>query len=72
MLVLSRFASETIRLIVPPSDIPTEITVMVIEIRRDKTRLGFQAPKNTIIHREEIWDEIERERLAYDQPTQTE
>lgn len=36
------------------------IDVQVIEIRGDKIRLGFAAPKQVRIHREEIWLDIER------------
>lgn len=38
------------------------IEVMVVEIRGDKVRLGITAPKDVVIHREEIWNEILRER----------
>lgn len=36
------------------------ITVKVIEIRGDKVRLGFEAPKDVDIHRKEIFDTIQK------------
>jgi carbon storage regulator len=31
------------------------ITIMVIEIRGDKVRLGIAAPKTVTVHREEVY-----------------
>ena len=53
MLVLSRKANETIC-------IGLDIRVTVIEVRGDKVRLGFDAPRNIAIHREEIFDAINK------------
>jgi len=53
MLVLSRKKDEKII-------IGDNITVMVIEIRGDKVRLGIEAPKEITVHRQEIYDEIKR------------
>lgn len=47
MLVLSRHTSERIL-------IGDSISIMVIEIRGDKVRLGIEAPKDTPVHREEV------------------
>jgi carbon storage regulator len=55
MLVLSRKKDEKII-------IGDQITVMVIEIRGDKVRLGIEAPKEVSVHREEVYDAIRRER----------
>lgn len=55
MLVLSRKVDEKIV-------INEEITLMVIEIRGDKVRLGIDAPKNMSIHRQEILAKIETEK----------
>lgn len=55
MLVLSRKKDEKIR-------IGDNITLMVVEIRGDKVRLGIDAPKEVSVHREEIYDAIKRER----------
>lgn len=54
MLVLSRKRDEEI-VIDHPSGL---ITVRVMEIRGDKARIGFSAPKEVAIHRREVWDTI--------------
>lgn len=54
MLVLSRKKDEKIV-------IGDNITLMVIEIRGDKVRLGIDAPRDVTVHREEIYDAIKRE-----------
>ena len=54
MLVLSRKKDEKII-------IGDNITLMVIEIRGDKVRLGIEAPKDVTVHREEVYDAIRRE-----------
>ena len=57
MLVLSRKKDEKIM-------IGDDVTLMVIEIRGDKVRLGIDAPKDVAVHREEVFDAIRRERTA--------
>lgn len=57
MLVLSRFRNE--RIIIGRGK--QRITVMVIDIRGDKVRLGVEAPKSVPVHREEIARLIEEE-----------
>jgi carbon storage regulator len=54
MLVLSRKKDEKIV-------IGDKITVMVIEIRGDKVRLGIDAPRDVTVHREEVYEAIKRE-----------
>jgi carbon storage regulator len=54
MLVLSRKKSEEIV-------IDDRISIMVVEIRGDKVRLGIDAPAEIKIHRKEIWLEIQKE-----------
>lgn len=34
------------------------MTVRVVDIRGDKVRLGFEADKETPVHRKEIWDQV--------------
>ena len=53
MLVLSRKKDEKIV-------IGDNITIMVIEIRGDKVRLGVDAPKEVPVHRREVYDAIQR------------
>jgi carbon storage regulator len=55
MLVLSRKQDEKII-------IGDSITLMVISIQGDKVRLGIEAPKHVSIHREEVYQAIQRER----------
>lgn len=54
MLVLSRTLSEVIR-------IGDDIRIVVIKVRGDKVRLGIDAPRTTPVHREEIYQKINRE-----------
>ena len=53
MLVLSRKVGESII-------INDNIIVMVVDVRGDKVRLGFDAPKEVPIHRREVYDAIRR------------
>ena len=60
MLVLSRKKDEKII-------IGDNITLMVIDIRGDKVRLGIQAPDDVTIHREEVYEAIRKAAQAADQ-----
>ena len=53
MLVLSRKKNESIV-------INNDITIVVVEIRGDKVRLGIEAPKEIPVHRREVYDAIKR------------
>lgn len=53
MLILSRKKNESII-------INEDITVVVVEIRGDKVRLGVDAPSDVPAHRREVWDAIKR------------
>jgi carbon storage regulator len=53
MLVLSRKKNESIV-------INDDITIVVVEIRGDKVRLGVEAPKEVPVHRREVFDAIHR------------
>lgn len=53
MLVLSRKKNESII-------INDDITIVVVEIRGDKVRLGVEAPKETPVHRNEVYEAIRR------------
>ena len=53
MLVLSRKKNEVIV-------INDDITITVVEIRGDKVRLGVNAPKETPVHRQEVYEAIRR------------
>jgi carbon storage regulator len=56
MLVLSRKKDESIV-------INNDITIVVVEIRGDKVRLGVEAPKEVPVHRREVFDAIARGQL---------
>ena len=40
--------------------INNDITIVVVEIRGDKVRLGVEAPKEVPVHRREVFDAIKR------------
>ena len=41
--------------------INNNITIVVVDIRGDKVRLGIDAPKEIPVHRQEVFDAIQRE-----------
>ena len=53
MLVLSRKKDEKIV-------IGDNISIMVVEIREDKVRLGIEAPREISVHRREVYEAIKR------------
>lgn len=55
MLVLSRLKNEAIV-------IDGQIRVMIVEVRGDKVRLGIVAPREIEVHREEVYDAIQRDK----------
>ena len=54
MLVLSRLRDESIM-------IGDDIVITVVDIRGDKVRLGIDAPTDIPVHRQEVYDAIQRE-----------
>lgn len=74
MLVLSRRKNESIVIpIVLPArdDHPAQeimIRIVVLEIRGDKVRLGFEAPTDVPVHRLEVYEAIQRKELIADDP----
>ena len=57
MLVLSRHRDESII-------IGDNIVITVVDVRGDKVRLGIDAPTDIPVHRQEVYDAIQRERQA--------
>lgn len=57
MLVLSRQENQRIM-------IGHDIVLTVVQINRDKVRIGIDAPPDVIVHREEIYHAIQRENVA--------
>lgn len=56
MLVLSRQRDESIM-------IGDNIVVTIVDIRGDKVRLGIEAPTEIPVHRQEVYEAIQRENL---------
>ncbi len=56
MLVLTRRPGEFVRVTVPPSSEPTQISVCLVSSTPGRSRLGFLAPRESIIGREELYD----------------
>ena len=57
MLVLSRKRDERIV-------IGGNIVITVVEVRGDKVRLGIEAPSDVPVHRQEVYDAIQRDNAA--------
>ena len=53
MLILSRKKNESFF-------VGDDVSVVVVEIRGDKVRLGIEAPAETTVHRKEVYDAIRR------------
>ena len=56
MLVLSRQRDESIM-------IGDNIVVTIVDIRGDKVRLGINAPTEIPVHRQEVYEAIQRENV---------
>jgi carbon storage regulator len=54
MLVLSRHRDESII-------IGDDIVITIVDIRGDKVRLGIDAPQDIPVHRQEVYEAIQRE-----------
>jgi carbon storage regulator len=54
MLVLTRRIGETIV-------IDDDIRVTMLGVQGNQVRIGIDAPKEVEVHREEIWDKIQKE-----------
>ncbi|QEQ96255.1 carbon storage regulator CsrA [Neptunomonas concharum] len=59
MLLLTRKVGETIM-------VGDDITVTVTSVKGNQVRLGFNAPNDVNIHREEIYLEIQKEKAMKD------
>lgn len=57
MLILTRRPLETVT-------IGDEVTVTILSVKGNHVRIGIKAPKSVPVHREEIYDAIQRERVA--------
>ena len=64
MLVLSRKSCESVVIGDPAGRIEPMFKVTVLEIGRDRVRLGFEAAADVPVHRWEVWERIRSEHQA--------
>ncbi len=59
MLILTRRVGETLM-------VGDEVTVTVLGVKGNQVRIGVNAPKDVSVHREEIYQRIQREKEQQD------
>lgn len=55
MLILTRRIGETLM-------VGDDVTITVLGVKGNQVRIGINAPKDLAVHREEIYDKIQREK----------
>lgn len=61
MLILTRRVGEKLR-------IGDNVTIDVLEVKGNQVRLGVNAPRTIVVHREEIFQKIQAEQQAKPEP----
>jgi carbon storage regulator len=61
MLILTRRVGETVK-------IGDEVTVVVLGVKGNQVRMGIEAPRTVVVHREEIFERIKHEEHDADAP----
>ena len=57
MLILTRKVGEALM-------VGTEVTVTVMAVKGNQVRIGINAPKNVEVHREEIYERVQQEKMS--------
>lgn len=57
MLILTRRVGETLM-------VGDDVTVTVLGVKGNQVRIGVNAPKDVSVHREEIYQRIQREKIG--------
>jgi carbon storage regulator len=65
MLILTRRVGETLK-------IGADVDVTVLGVKGNQVRVGINAPKNVAVHREEVFERIQRESAGDAGPEQRE
>lgn len=58
MLVLSRRKDEIVKVFIPCNGETKIVEIMVVDSQGDKVRLGFTAPEDIVVHRQEVVQRI--------------
>ena len=56
MLILTRKIGESLM-------IGAEVTVTVMAVKGNQVRIGINAPKDVVVHREEVYDRVKHEQM---------